>query len=157
MFGNTVMKSRNGNDFRRWELGVFSSTRGKEVVISAATGLACESVRAAAWNLQNRRGASTERFLQNVLRSGVQAGAVPGGIRFHVPGATLHVNGYEEGISLKLEAVVDTPADARTALGLMVDHLCQATARGVYAQTQEEDTESEEEKDADEELESIQF
>ena len=159
-FESTVLTSRNGNEFHRWSLGTFASARGGETEISAATGLGCESVRAAAWNLQNNRGFRTENFLRNVVRNGVQAGSVPGGVRYHVPGAQVHVHGFDEPVAINLEAVVDSAKDGDLALGIMVSALCQVVARGVYAQEpKEQPTESEdaESEDDTKELESIQF
>lgn len=163
MFKSTTLTSRNGNDFHRWSLGTFASARGGEVEISAATGLGCESVRAAAWNLQNNRGYRTENYLRNVVRNGVQAGSVPGGIRYHVPGAQVHVHGFDSPIAIKLEAVVDSAKDGDLALGMMVETLCSVVSRGVYAQEPKEqpaesgESEEPESEDDAEELESIQF
>ena len=78
MFENKVIQTRKGNQVRRWVLGTFQAQRGKPTEISAITGQQ-GSVRAAAWNLTNRRGSSTERYLRNVLRRRVQVGSAGSG------------------------------------------------------------------------------
>ena len=135
LFESKVMESRSGNEFKRWALGMFTSSRGGETEISSATGMGCESVRAAAWNLSNRRGPRTERFLRGVIRKGVQMGSIDSGVRYHVPDARIQVYGFDEPLELNLEAVVDGPKDAALAYAALVEDLCQAVSRGVYVQS----------------------
>jgi hypothetical protein len=156
-FTSEVKTSQSGNEFRVWNLATFKSKRQpKGVAITGACG-AQLGVRAAAWNLQNRRSARTNRYLQNVLRSGVQMGSIQGGVRVYVPGAQVHVLGYDEPISVKLEAVVDGPQDIDLALSLMVNNLAQIVARGVYGCTREEASAEAEAEDKDDEVGEIVF
>ena len=155
MFENKVIETRKGNKVRRWVLGTLDAERGQPTEISAITGQK-GSVRAAAWNLTNSRGTSTERYLRNVLRRRVQVGSAGSGVRFHVPGAQVHVVGYEDPLAINLEAVVDGMGDRELALQMMVEDLCQTVARGVYAQTNDEETEIEKEEDTGD-IEQIAF
>ena len=146
-FSSEIKTGQSGNEFRVWQLAEFASKRQpNSVKFTGACGKEL-GVQAAAWNLQNRRSARTDRYLRNVLRNGVQMGRVQGGVRVYVPGAQVHVLGYEEPIDITLEAVVDGPRNVELALGMMADRLAQVVARGVYACTQSEAAAEEEEED----------
>lgn len=123
---NTVVMANEakGTTFRVWKLGTFTSFGNKPVEISSVTGVN-GSVKAAAYNLDNR----TNSFLVSQLRRRVQWGHGTVGI----PGARVQCNGYDEPLALTLQEKISSPKAARFAVAAMAETVAGSVARGVYA------------------------
>jgi len=148
-FSSEVREGTKG-PFRVWQLGTFACDTGKPVPITGVTGPG-GSAKAAAWNLSNR----PSPYLVRVLGSRYQMGRNNGSIRVTVPGARVHVHGYDEPLQIVLSANVESTKDIPIALGMFADKIKAVTARGVYALLA--DGGGDEAKSGEDEVESIQF
>lgn len=122
--------------FVAWQLASFSAGRGPSVPITGVTGEK-GSPRAAAFNLDH---AADQGYLCSILGARVQYNAGPNrSVDLSVPGASVHVSGFESPLKITLQASVGSSSRANIALalGVMANSLVKSVVRGVYAQTDE--------------------
>lgn len=153
-FTGTVYEREDGKKFVAWDLARFSAADGREAQISGITGEG-GSPKAAAWNLDKSENRS---YLMRLLGARAYVTGAGAGVSYYIPGAAIQVHGYDEALSLTLEARVGSRQDKPLALAQMADVVAKQVARGVYAlYTSRKGSEPESKPESAEDLSEIPF
>ena len=130
-FSAKVYERENGSKFMSWQLAQFGCEGFNPVSITATTGEK-GSVRAAAYNLRNDR--NTQRFLQSLLSRRKKVSRDGKDVVVEIPGASVHVPGYENPLAITLKQRVGSYQDMGLALNILAEDLKRAVSSGVYSQ-----------------------
>jgi hypothetical protein len=130
-FAGRVYEREDGGKFVSWELAQFACEGFNPVTITATTGEK-GTVRAAAFNL--RRDRNTQRFLQSLLSRRKKLSRVGQDVVVEIPGASVHVPGFEEPMAITLKQRIGSYQDIGLALNALAGDLKRAVSNGVYVQ-----------------------
>lgn len=138
VFSGRVFRSQTGKEFTVWELGIFKAAFGEPVKVTSISYEGAQNpIRAAAYNLENKLTSRSRRFWFNVVDHRKVLGRKVLDKREYitvsVPGASVHVPGYEAPQSLSLSVTIDNPACKGLAVNEIAADIRRAVARGVYA------------------------